>query len=77
MKFSRKDNFVPVEIVLDSQDDVDKMFAMLNHVDIAEGLEMNDGPWHNLYRFLKPVADEEWFWKMRDTIKKGRGKDDT
>ena len=42
MKAIQKERpFVPVILLLESQDDVDKIFSLLNHVDMAIAVELN------------------------------------
>ena len=41
MKVERKNDFVPVTLILETQKDVDRLFAVFNHVKLWDALEMD------------------------------------
>jgi len=59
-------NFSPVTITLESQEEIDKLFCLFNFTPICE----SDGLFHELYEKLRPceVAYKEYWYEMIDKI---------
>lgn len=51
MKINQREGFIPVEIVLESQEEVDKMFAVMNHATLAKALKFSHEDWEQLDKF--------------------------
>jgi uncharacterized protein YpbB len=42
MKAEKKERFMPVILTLETQEEVDKIFALMNHKDLADAVELGD-----------------------------------
>jgi hypothetical protein len=54
MKAERTNTFVPIKLVLETQEEVDKLFAVFNCCPIADALNLGD-----TWRILGSFADNE------------------
>jgi hypothetical protein len=54
MKIESKESFNPITIVLESQEEVDEMFAVFNHVSISNSLKELQSFYKDLIHYSSP-----------------------
>lgn len=68
MKIEQEKSFKPVVITLETQEEVDKIFAMFNHVTLSETLEF-DLNWTDMLELFSSDEYKEYHRRLTNIIK--------
>jgi len=73
MKVETTKIIAPVKITLETQEEIDLLFSILNFVPITQALEIrNQKPWDMLYNKLSDASSEKYMdyhWKLDRKLK--------
>jgi len=73
MKVLRNKEFTPIQIVVETQEELDKLFAVFNNSKIADVLEIScaksSNPWWEKLEKYKTDRATEWHEKLEELVR--------